>query len=288
MRFGVVILPEWRWSDAAAVWREAEDLRFDHAWTYDHLAWRTMRDEPWFAAIPTLTAAAAATSRVRLGTLVASITFRHPVPFAKELVALDDISNGRLTLGIGAGGSGYDALMLGGPVWTTRERGERFVEFVELLDRLLRRPAVSYAGRYYTADEARTYPGCVQQPRIPLAIAATGPTGLALAARLADVWVTTGPRSSPTPLAPEEGTSAVRTQMARLDDACAAAGRDPSTLRRLVLTGPELDPSLSSVGAFEHGAGAYAAIGVTDYVVHWPRASGPFAADREMFERIFS
>jgi alkanesulfonate monooxygenase SsuD/methylene tetrahydromethanopterin reductase-like flavin-dependent oxidoreductase (luciferase family) len=288
LRFGVVILPEWRWSDAAAVWRHADNLRFDHAWTYDHLAWRTMRDEAWFGAIPTLTAAAAVTSRLRLGTLVASITFRHPVPFAKELVTLDDISGGRLTLGIGAGGSGFDAAMLGEAVWPARERGERFVEFVELLDRLLRNPAVSYAGRYYRAVEARTYPGCVQQPRVPLAIAATGPTGLALAARLADLWVTTGPRASPTPLAPKEGTAAVRAQMARLDDACAAAGRDPRTLRRLVLTGPELDPSLSSVGAFEDGAAAYAAIGVTDYVVHWPRPSGPFAADQDTFEHIFS
>ena len=288
LRFGVVILPEWRWADARGVWQHAEDLRFDHAWTYDHLAWRTMRDQAWFGAIPTLTAAALATSRLRLGTLVASISFRHPVSFAKELITLDDVSGGRLTLGIGAGGSGFDAIMLGEPAWPPRERGERFVEFVDLTDKLLREPAVSYAGRYYKAEDARTYPGCVQRPRIPFAVAATGPAGMALAARLGDAWVTTGPRHSPAPLAPKEGADAVRDQMARVEEACIAIGRDPRTLDRLVLTGPELDSAMSSTGAFEDAVGEYAAIGVTDLVVHWPRETGPFAGDRDVFERIFS
>src|SRR5712692_4007145 len=102
MRLGVVILPELPWSRAATLWRRAEELGFDHAWTYDHLAWRSLRDDPWFGAIPTLTAAAVATGRIRLGTLVASPTFRHPVPFAKELITINDICGGRFTLGIGA------------------------------------------------------------------------------------------------------------------------------------------------------------------------------------------
>ena len=107
----------------AALWRRAEALGFDHAWTYDHLAWRSLRDSPWFGAVPTLTAAAMATERIRLGTLVASPNFRHPVPFATELVTLDDISGGRLTLGIGAGGDGWDATMLGQVAWSPRGAG---------------------------------------------------------------------------------------------------------------------------------------------------------------------
>ena len=99
-------------------WRRAEELGFDHAWTYDHLAWRSLRDGPWFGAIPTLTAAAMVTDRIRLGTLVASPNFRHPVPFAKELMTLDDISGGRLAAGIGAGGTGWDAAMLGADPWS--------------------------------------------------------------------------------------------------------------------------------------------------------------------------
>ena len=72
MRLGVLILPEERWSTARDRWRAAEELGFHHAWTYDHLTWRRFRDKTWFGAVPTLAAAAETTSRLRLGTLVAS------------------------------------------------------------------------------------------------------------------------------------------------------------------------------------------------------------------------
>jgi len=113
MKFGVVILPDERWHDGALRWRRAEELGFDHAWTYDHIAWGTLRDSTWFGAVPTLAAAALTTDRIRLGTLVASPNFRHPVSFARELISLDDVSQGRFVLGIGAGGLGWDATVLG-------------------------------------------------------------------------------------------------------------------------------------------------------------------------------
>jgi len=106
VRFGVIILPDQRWREAARRWRRAEELGFDHAWTYDHLGWRSLVDGPWFDAVPTLTAAATVTSRIRLGTLVASPNFRHPVSFARQLTALDDISDGRVVLDLGAGAVG--------------------------------------------------------------------------------------------------------------------------------------------------------------------------------------
>ena len=218
MRLGVVILPEHRWPVASRVWRRAEELGFDHAWTYDHLAWRTLRDDPWFGAVTTLAAAATATQRIRLGTLVASPNFRHPVPFARELIALDDVSGGRFTLGVGSGGGGWDAVMLGQNPWSPRERSERFAEFVDLLDRLLTHPAVSYDGRYYRAVEARTYPGCVQQPRLPFAVAASGPKAMRVAASHGDSWVTVGnvddavARGAPLP--PADGARMVREQLA--------------------------------------------------------------------------
>ncbi len=288
VRLGVVILPELRWPAASSLLRRAEELGFDHAWTYDHLAWRSLRDSAWFGAVPTLTAAAFATKQIRLGTLVASPNFRHPVPFAKELVTLDDISEGRFTLGIGAGGTGWDATMLGQEAWSPRERADRFAEFVELLDRLLREPETSYEGRFYCADAARTYPGCVQRPRIPFAVAATGPRGLRLAATYGETWVTTGDRRREGPVSAEDGARDVREQMARLDEACAEVGRDPSSLRRLVLAGPTLDAGLTSVEAFTDTVGRYAEVGVTDFVVHWPRANEPYEADLAAFERIFS
>ncbi|WP_396134573.1 LLM class flavin-dependent oxidoreductase [Cellulomonas sp. ATA003] len=104
LRFGIVLLPQDRWVHARERWQRAEAMGFDHAWTYDHLAWRTLVDEPWFATVPLLAAAATATQRIRLGTWVASPNYRHPVPFAKDVMGLDDISGGRLLLGLGAGG----------------------------------------------------------------------------------------------------------------------------------------------------------------------------------------
>ena len=285
MRLGVVILPELRRAELTAVWRRAEALGFDHAWTYDHLAWRSLRDSTWFAAVPTLAAAALATERIRLGTLVASPNFRHPVAFARELIALDDLSGGRLSLGIGAGGTGWDATLLGKPAWSPRERAERFAEFVELSDRLLRQRETSYTGRYYSADEARSHPGCVQQPRIPFAIAASGPRGMRLAAQYGETWVTVGDRRREG-LSPAEGARVIAAQIAQLEAACATAGRDPRALGRLVLTGAGLAAGLDSVEAFRETLGCYAEVGVTDLVVHWPRAVAPYAGDLARFERV--
>ncbi len=289
MRLGVVILPDARWSEAAGRWRRADELVFDSAWTYDHLSWRSLRDDPWFPMVPTLAAAAAVTRRVRLGPLVASPNFRHPVPFAKELMALDDLSGGRLTVGLGAGGVGWDATVLGSPAWSPRERADRFEEFVTLTDQLLRSPAgVSARGRFYAADEARNLPGCVQEPRVPFAVAATGPRGFRLAARFGQAWVTTGDRATPGPVSAAEGAAIVAAQVDRLEAACDEVGRDPATIDRIVLTGGELDPGLSSEEAFRDLAGRYAEVGVTDLVVPWPRSTEPYVADLATFERIFT
>jgi alkanesulfonate monooxygenase SsuD/methylene tetrahydromethanopterin reductase-like flavin-dependent oxidoreductase (luciferase family) len=287
MRVGVVMLPEHPWAVAIEQWRRVEELGFAHAWTYDHLAWRDLRDGPWFGAIPTLTAAATATSTIRIGTLVASPNFRHPVPFARELVTLDDISAGRLELGLGSGGTGWDATVLGHEPWSLAERTARFVEFVDVLDELLRQPETTFEGRYWNAREARTYPGCVQQPRVPFAIAATGPRSMRVAVKHASTWVTTGTRSPDgSLLRPDAGAEVVAGQVHLLEAACAEIGRDPASIARLVLTGPELDAGLRSTAEFAETKAAYAAVGVTDLVVHWPRPSEPYAGDPSILERI--
>ncbi len=211
MHFGVVVLPELSWAQAAERWQKAEELGFEHGWTYDHLTWRSFRDQAWYSAIPTLTAAALATHRLRIGTLVLSPNFRHPLPLARELITLDDISGGRLIAGIGAGGQGWDATVLGGPGLSPGERSARFVEFVTLTDLLLRHAELTWSGQYYSVTEARTYPGCVQRPRAPLAIAATGPTGMRVAAEHGEFWVTTGPTSAGQ-LSPAEGAAVVASQ----------------------------------------------------------------------------
>ncbi|MFJ8617743.1 LLM class flavin-dependent oxidoreductase [Streptomyces clavifer] len=289
-RLSTVILPIRRWHDGGRdLWVRAEELGFHAAYTYDHLAWRTFRDGPWFGAVPTLTAAAAATERLRLGTLVTSPNFRHPVTLAKDLITLDDVSDGRITLGIGAGGNGFDATTLrrsGEEPWTPRERADHFDEFVPLLDRLLREPSVTHEGRLYAADGARNIPGCVQRPRLPFAVAATGPRGLKLAARYGQAWVTTGdPKLFETGTA-EQSVAAVRGQVSRLGAAGEAVGRDVSGLDKILLTGFTPGRPLRSFDAFVDFAGTHFELGFTEIVVHWPVPDSDFAMDDKVFERI--
>jgi alkanesulfonate monooxygenase SsuD/methylene tetrahydromethanopterin reductase-like flavin-dependent oxidoreductase (luciferase family) len=282
----VIILPEQRWAAARDLWIRAEQLGFEHAWTYDHLNWRWFREKPWYALIPTLAAAAAATSTLRIGTMVASPGNRHPVSFAKDMMTLDDISDGRMICGIGAGAGGYDDQVLGQQPLTARERADRFTEFVELSDQLLSRPETSYRGTYFSTTDAHLHPGCVQRPRVPLAVAALGPRGIRLAARHADIWITIGWPGHGEPYRYDQAVPIIREQSALLDKECAAIGRDPSTVRRLVVTGARIDEVLESVETYRDACGLFGEIGVTDLVVHWPRPDFPYQGGVEVLEDI--
>ncbi|ROT33120.1 LLM class flavin-dependent oxidoreductase [Micromonospora sp. HM5-17] len=283
MRVGIVVLPDQRWSVAESRWRRVEEWGFDHAWTYDHLGWRDLVDGPWFDAVATLTAAATATTRIRLGTLVASPNFRHPVHFAREVTALDDISRGRLLLGLGAGGAGFDATVLGGEAPSPRQRVDRFGEFTELLDLLLRTDRVTWRGTYYAAVDARSTPGCVQSPRVPFVVAANGPRSMRLAARYGQAWVTTGIRDGDDV---EAWWRSVAALGERLDRVLAEEGRDPATLDRYLSldAGPVF--SLSSASYFDEAAGRAAELGFTDVITHWPRESSWYAGDEAVLEKV--
>ncbi len=284
MRAGIVILADERWSVAARRWRLAEEYGFAHAWTYDHLGWRSLVDGPWFDAVPTLTAAAQVTSRIRLGTLVASPNFRHPVPFARQVTALDDISGGRILLGVGAGagGTSFDAMVLGQPELTPKEQGDRYAEFLELLDRVLREDRVTWRGKYYTAVDARSTPGCVQSPRVPFIVAANGPRSRRLAVRFGQGWVTTG--------GPAENLDGwwrvVADSAQRFTESLHAAGRDPSSVDRYLSLDASPVYSLSSVAAFTDAVGRAGELGFTDVVTHWPRRDDWYAGDEAVLEAV--
>jgi len=271
MRFGLTILPETRWTEAAPRWRAAEELGFDHAWTYDHLVWAGLPDSPWFGTTPTLTAAAMVTSTIRLGTFVTSPNYRHPVTLMRDLLALDDISGGRFTLGLGTGGD-LDARLLGGPDLTVRQRVDRFHEFAQLLDALLTRDHVDADGTWFRAVDARTLPGPVQQPRIPFVMAANGPHSLRLAARLGQGWVTYGSRRD----TEAEWWATLRDLTIRLDDALAAEGRDAAVFERHLNLDGGGWYALESVDRFEDMVGRAGDLGFTDVITHWPRPESPY------------
>ncbi len=290
MRHGIVILPQDPWSIARRKWQSAEGLGFDHAWTYDHLAWRSLADQPWHATVPTLTAAAVSTETIRLGTFVSSANFRHPVPFAKEVATMDDISGGRMILGVGSGGTGFDATVLGLDALTPRARHDRFTEFVEILDALLRHEApdapkqgspgagISASGEYFTAIAARMVGLPAQRPRVPFVIAANGPKGIALAVEHGQGWVTTGPDGA----TGEDWWAGVARLTARLDETAELASRDARTIDRYLSLDSGGQFSLASVGAYEDAAGRAGELGFTDVISHWPRADGIYAGSEDV------
>ncbi|HEX6312673.1 MAG TPA: LLM class flavin-dependent oxidoreductase [Acidimicrobiia bacterium] len=274
MRVGVLVVPIDPWPETVERVRRLEALGYDHLWTYDHLSWRRYREHDWHATIPWLTGVACATGRIRLGTMVTSPNFRHPVTLAKDAMTLDHVSNGRLVLGIGAGGPGFDATVLGGEPLSAPARVGRFVEFVEVVDELLREPRVSHRGAHYVVDDARMLPGCLQRPRVPLAIAAGGRRTLALTARHADAWITYGDTSYTDMTG--AGTEAILAHHAeQLDAACAEIGRDPAEIDRIYLIGNTEGRPLASVDTFVEFAGRYAALGFTDLVFHHPVPGDP-------------
>ncbi|WP_346044438.1 LLM class flavin-dependent oxidoreductase [Actinomadura chokoriensis] len=277
-KIGTVMWPMQSWPEAGELWRRAEDLGFRHAWVYDHLAWRGTT--PWYDAYTTLAAAAAVTSRIRIGTMVTSPNFRHPVPTAHAIRTIDHVSGGRATIGIGSGGThrASDAGVLGGDAWTPGERASRFAEWTELLDRLLTGPKTTFEGDYYTARDVIAEPGCVQRPRVPFVIAGDGPRGMRVAARHGTGWVTGGGAEGVEPY------DAVRSRLAALGAACEEEGRELDDL--IFMTGFTDEPWLESPEAFADLAGRYAELGITEIVLHWPRPGTPWEADMKVFEAI--
>ena len=286
MQVGLVILPSDRWPDARRQWEWAEDVGFCTAWTYDHIRWGGMPDGPWHAAVPVLAAAAAVTDRIRLGTLVATPNFRHPVTLARDALALDDISDGRLDLGLGPGSEGFDAAALGQAPWAPAERLERFAEFLAVLRPIIEGAAATRTTlrtEHYAAKDAPSTPGAVQQP-LPLTIAAGGRKGLHLAALHGRNWVTIGP-TGPVERTPESILVAVRRQVEHLGEACADAGRDPTSIGKVLLWMP-YEPQITSADQFEEIAGPYDELGFDQIVLHHPAQTGPFGGDVKAFEQI--
>jgi alkanesulfonate monooxygenase SsuD/methylene tetrahydromethanopterin reductase-like flavin-dependent oxidoreductase (luciferase family) len=284
MRFGLTILPEHSWRAAEPMWREAEQLGFDHAWTFDHVMWGGLPDSPWFGAVPTLAAAAAVTERIGLGTFVSSPNNHHPVHFMREVLALDDISAGRFILGVGTGGD-LDARITGDDL-PLRDRVARFHEFTELLDRLLTDDHVTADGRFYAARDVRTLPGPVRGGdtgnRVPLVIAANGPKSIRLAVERGDGWMTYGGTAE----TDAEWWALVSGHSRLVDETLDQLGRAPAELTRYLNLDSAPTFSLTSATAFEDAVGRASELGFTDVITHWPRATEPYRGTRDILDAV--
>jgi alkanesulfonate monooxygenase SsuD/methylene tetrahydromethanopterin reductase-like flavin-dependent oxidoreductase (luciferase family) len=129
-------------------------------------------------------------------------------------------------------------------------------------------------------------PGCVQQPRAPFYIAATGPRGMRLTAQHGQGWITYGDSRAPMDVAAEDCPAVVEAQLAKLSKACDEAGRSANELEKVLLHGSTQERALDSPDAFVDYAGRYRDLGITEIVLHWPVPDSVFEYDPEVFERI--
>ncbi|GAB04363.1 LLM class flavin-dependent oxidoreductase [Gordonia amarae] len=281
MRIGVYIIPDHPWQQARDEWRRAEEMGFDHAWTFDHLVWGSLPDNRWFSCIPTLTAAALVTQRIPLGAFVISPNFRHPVPLARELQTLLDIAGDRLLMGLGAGGTPDDVLLGQKPV-TARERVDRFQEFVRLLDLTLTDDHVDFAGEHYSAVDMRLAGGSVRD-RIPLLLAGNGPRSVRFAAHHGDGWITTGTPADSV----DDWLAGISRSVRILDDALTDRPGGDRFPRYLSLTWAPADP-FAGADVLDELIGRAAELGFTDVVVPWPRTSPPHVLAVDTFESVMA
>jgi probable F420-dependent oxidoreductase len=212
------------WADISAMARRCEEVGFDSIWLEDHLLFRHAGQEPQgvWDCWSLLAALAAVTERVELGTLVSCVSFRNPALLAKIADTVDDISGGRVILGLGAGWHEPEYQAFGFPF---DHRVSRFEEALAIIHGLLKDGRVDYEGRYHAAQECELRPRGPRPDGPPILLGTTGERMLRLTARYADAWnayfVHTKNRA--------EGVAPLRE---RIDAACLAVGRDPATLQR--------------------------------------------------------
>lgn len=217
------------------VWREADDIDvYESGWTFDHF-YPIFSDStgPCLEGWITLTALAQATSRLRLGTLVTGIHYRHPAVLANMAAALDVISDGRLELGIGAGWNEEESGAYGIELGSLRDRSDRLDEACEVLIGLLSQETTDFDGRFYQLKAARCEPKGPQRPHPPICIGGSGEKRTLLTtARYAQHWNYVG--------GPPEEFARKRDVLAAH---CADIGRDPSeiTLSAHLRLGPDRD-----------------------------------------------
>jgi alkanesulfonate monooxygenase SsuD/methylene tetrahydromethanopterin reductase-like flavin-dependent oxidoreductase (luciferase family) len=269
-----------RWSQIADEFGMAEDMGFDHAWLVDHLMPTDGRDDADILEAWTLLAALAArTERLTLGVLVTNNLFRNPALLAKQAATVDQISNGRVILGLGSGWFEREHSAYGFEFPAAAERVDRFEEAVTVVRLLLAGARPTFDGRFYKLDDAPFAPLPVSTSGIPLLIAAHRPRMLAIAARHADIWDTFPAIAGAATEGVNEGVAA---QAARFEAAVVAAGRDPSAIRRSTWIGGHI---ASSVEAYEAFVRHHHRLGFTDLTVALPDRAN-MGALREISSRV--
>lgn len=246
-------------------WRFYEELGFDSLWDCDHFMRPSDPASPYYEGWTLLAALAAETSRIRVGVLVGSNTFRHPALVAQQAITIDHVSGGRFELGMGAGWFREEHDRFGLRFDDPGIRVDRFLEAIQVIDSLVRGEETTYDGRHYQLRSARLRPPPLQSPRPPLTLGAHRPRMLRICARYADRWNSYG--------TVEEMAGRNRF----LDEACEEIGREPTSIIRsfygwaIHLASVGLPDPWSSVDAFMEVVGRYTDVGVNEFILDQPR-----------------
>jgi alkanesulfonate monooxygenase SsuD/methylene tetrahydromethanopterin reductase-like flavin-dependent oxidoreductase (luciferase family) len=227
------------WKDIRAVAQKAEEVGFDSLWLVDHLLYGFSEEDPargvW-ECWSLMAALAAVTEKAELGQVVTATAFRNPALLAKMADTVDEISGGRVILGLGAG---YYKLEYDAFGYPYDHRYSRFEEALQIIVTLLREGKIDFDGRFYTARDCELRPRGPRPQGLPVLIGTSGEKMLRLTAKYADQWNGWLVRGRNTP----ESIAEVR---ANVDAACADVGRDPATLQRTVTLMFDLEPGADS------------------------------------------
>jgi F420-dependent oxidoreductase-like protein len=243
------------WDELLARVRFAEGAGFDGAWVFDHFrALYGDPDGPCFEGWTLLAALGASTQKIRLGTLVTGVTYRHPSLLTTEAVTVDHVSKGRLEFAVGAAWQEQEHRALGFRFPSVRERAERLEESVRVMRLLMTEDGASFAGKHYRLDNATYRPRPVQQPHPPIWIGARGEKlMLPIVGRLADVWHAGGRAEN------------LKRKWKIVAEHAERAGRDPASIVRA--SDLSISESWDEVRA---QAESLRDIGVTYLCVSWP------------------
>ena len=224
MKFGVTIPNNWGVEDplqVLALGPLAEELGYDSLWVMDHLfnigfIRERLEDKPYYHPLTTLSYLAGTTQRILLGTSVLVLPYHNPVELAKYAATLDQVSGGRVTLGVGVGAMVEEFQALGIEM---RQRGSLTDESITIMKELWTSPHPTYHSQRWSFSDLRFSPKPLQKPHIPFWIGGDSPGAIRRAATLGDGW-------HPSSISPEEFSLGKK----EISDLATASGRDPESL----------------------------------------------------------
>jgi alkanesulfonate monooxygenase SsuD/methylene tetrahydromethanopterin reductase-like flavin-dependent oxidoreductase (luciferase family) len=270
--FGVVTgQHQLTWAQLIAQWQLAEELGFDSIFLFDHFtALYADPDGPCLEASTLLSALALKTSKIRIGVLVYGNTHRHPAIFAKEMVTIDHISDGRVILGIGSGWNEREHNALSIPFPSAGDRVDMLDESIQIIRTLFSQKRTTFHGKHYQINDAPFAPKPIQA-KMPIMIGASRPRMLKLVAKHADIWDS---GSSPSDL---------RDRLATIAGHCAELGRDPGEIVASISMGAD---KLETDKGFADLIRGYREAGGSQFLFDLPLTEEGLASTRKIATEI--